>query len=152
MGLTQLELAHRIDCSERLIRKMEKGGVVDAKSLSLVQSFFEIRGIEFELSDLYASVHTPAMNFATQWFEARFLHRDASADAKWLAQAVISDPQQAAILDRLGQMSIEGVLRIATADNFTAIRFGLVAGSVSRIASTTLWLETDQQLIVGLEI
>ena len=26
LGLTQLELAMQLDCSERLIRKMEKGG------------------------------------------------------------------------------------------------------------------------------
>ena len=45
LGLTQIELAFRLDLSERLVRKAEKSERIDSRSLVLFRLFFEQQGL-----------------------------------------------------------------------------------------------------------
>jgi transcriptional regulator with XRE-family HTH domain len=149
VGLTQLELAVRIDCSERLIRKMEKGKVVDAKSLALVQAFFSLQGIAVELTELFILV--PIKHFAQLWFEERFINRTSEVDSQWLNPNLLSDPQQASQLLRLEELDITAVLQFACTANDVGIRFEVLTHMLDQRNTKTLWLTIEGQKIVGLK-
>jgi len=85
LGLTQLQLAASIDCSERLIRKMEKYENVSLKSLSLLHVFFRSQNIEVSLTDLIVTQRNP-VEVARQWFREKFLEGNRDADEKWFVE------------------------------------------------------------------
>lgn len=85
LGLTQLELAMRLDCSERLVRKMENQERVSVKSLSTLFLFLKKLNFEVELSEL---VFTPSngLEVANQWFRDQFIERIEAG--KWLSETL----------------------------------------------------------------
>ena len=87
LGLTQLELAMQLDCSERLVRKMEKSEGVSLRKLSLLCVFLRSKDVEVALDDL---VFTPnnAPEVAKQWFRGRFLDQKKEADKKWFSDEI----------------------------------------------------------------
>ena len=87
LGLTQLELAMKVDCSERLIRKMEKCERVSLKSLSLLLVFFSSQDVAVSLADLIVIQRNP-IELARLWFREKFLEGNKSADEKWFAEEI----------------------------------------------------------------
>ena len=75
----------KIDCSERLIRKMEKSQRVSLRSLSLLKDFLGTQQIHVTFNNLCFSPKSPLV-VAQQWFRERFVERMKEADQKWFSE------------------------------------------------------------------
>ncbi len=81
LGLTHEEFALDIDYSERLVRKAERGGRVDAKTLRVFLNFFQRNGIRtsiFQLSNDFDLMRNGKL-IMIAWFERVFNQSDPSA-------------------------------------------------------------------------
>jgi len=87
MHLAQLEFAMQLDCSERLIRKMEKSERVSLKQLSYLCSFLAAQGIDVNLNDLVVSAINP-VEVVKQWFRESFEENTKGANQKWFSDDI----------------------------------------------------------------
>lgn len=125
LGLTQLELAVGIDCSERLIRKMEKNKSVSTKSLTLLCNFFKSRGVEVRLKELI-SQSSETLHVANQWFKERFHEYSKLADQRWFNSSLsLSDAtlQKLEIIERRARASELSVGVVVDGGQNVAINF-----------------------------
>ena len=125
LGLTQLELAVGIDCSERLIRKMEKDKSVSTKSLTLLCDFFKSRGVEVRLKEL-VSQSSETLHVANQWFTERFHEHSRLADQRWFNSSLsLSDAtlQKLEIIERRARASELSVGVVVDRGQNVAINF-----------------------------
>jgi len=146
LGLTQLELAMKVDCSERLIRKMEKSESVSVKSLSILWMFFRVQGIEVGLNDLVFSASN-AQDVAVQWFRERFIERKKQADQKWFCEQLSlsgGTRSKLDVLERFAQAFEVSVGMAVHHDHNVAINFHINRGD-GRLEdpSGSVWLNLD---------
>jgi len=111
LGLTQLELAMKIDCSERLIRKMEKGERVSMKNLSSLFMHMPAYDIEVSLNDLIVSIRSP-VEVAKHWFVERFLEHTIEADQKWFSDEIAFSEGSLLKLEVLAKLAREAQISI----------------------------------------
>ena len=155
LGLTQLELAMKIDCSERLVRKMEKNGTVSIKSLSLLYSFLTTQSIELSLADL-VSKPSNTLEVAKQWFGERFIERKKEADQKWFSRALTPSNCTASKLEVLEQFANAGEISVDMVLNHeqnVAVNFHVKLNEKSaQDPSGSVWLSVDNEKITRLHV
>ena len=155
LGLTQLELAMKIDCSERLVRKMEKNGTVSLKSVSLLHSYLRTQGIELSLTDLF-SEPSNALEVAKQWFGERFIERKKEADQKWFSGALTPSSSTASKLEVLEQFAAAGEISVGMVLNHeqnAAVNFHVKLSEKSaQDPSGSIWLSINNEKITRLHV
>jgi len=144
LGLTQLELALKADCSERLIRKMEKYESVSTKSLWLLSVFFRTQNIEASVVDLIVLEPHP-LKVARQWFRESFIDHSKLADQKWFCEEVVLSENTLSKLRMLERAAVAfGVTEDVTLhhEQNVAISFSVDChDSPLRDPSGTVWLQ-----------
>jgi len=149
-GLTQLELAMKIDCSERLIRKMEKGRSVSAKSLFFLCDFFRTQNIEIDFDDLVLS-QSNALEVAKQWFDERFLARSHRADQKWFSQSLSlsqSTVSKLKIIEQITEASTVSIGATVERDQTVALNFHFGHTETAlKDPSGCVWVRIERQEI-----
>ena len=111
LGLTQLQLAMNIDCSERLIRKMEKSESVSLKNISHLCEFIKSQDIEVRLSDLITNTKSPA-EVAKIWFEERIFENSIEADKRWFSNKIVLSEGSHLKLEVLDEFASAGLISI----------------------------------------
>ena len=155
LGLTQLELAMNMDCSERLVRKMEKNGTVSLKSLSLLCSFFKTQGIELLPTDL---ISTPNNNLevAKQWFGERFIEHKKEADQKWFSKTLTPSSSTISKLEVLEPFAKAGEISVGMALNHehnVAVNFHVrLSENPGQDPSGSVWLKVENDKITRLHV
>ena len=125
LGLTQRQLASRLECSERLIRKFEKSEFVSSKSLVLLSNFFNGQDLEVSLAGLTFSSLEP-LNAGTRWFAKRLLEGDEDADQIWFSHCISLTPSTASKLEVLQGLAADSRITLGEALAFeqkVAIKF-----------------------------
>ncbi len=77
LGLTQEEFATDIDYSERLVRKAERGGRIDAKTLRVISRYFHQNGLRISIDQLTSGTYA--------------IHSGETILRDWLIQLVNGD-------------------------------------------------------------
>jgi len=154
LGLTQLELAMKVDCSERLIRKMEKRESVSVKSLSFLYVFFRAQGIEVGLNDLIYSPSN-ALEIAEQWFRERFIDHNNQADQKWFSEQLSLSSSTASKLKVLQKFAQASGISLGMAmhhDQNVVINFHITRDKPSQDPSGSVWLKLTSGKISRLHV
>jgi DNA-binding XRE family transcriptional regulator len=76
LGLTQIELAFRLDLSERLVRKAEKSRRIDARNLVLFRLFFEQQGLAIDPEKIGQMLCDSPKSMAVSFFDACLVQGD----------------------------------------------------------------------------
>ena len=156
LGLTQLELAMNMDCSERLVRKMEKNGTVSLKSLSLLCSFFKTQGIELLLADLISRPNNNSLEVAKQWFEERFIEDKKEADQKWFSKTLTPSNSTISKLEVLEPFAEAGEISVGMALNLehnVAVNFHVrLSENPGQDPSGAVWLKVESDKITRLHV
>ena len=152
LGLTQLELAMRLDCSERLVRKMEKQGSVSVKSLSILCAFLNSHDIKVDLCDLVFEPNN-ALEVAKQWFTDQLIDGIEHADRKWFSERITLSNTT---ISKLKILEDCGVISVATAihhQQHVAINFDIeTKDSLSPDSSGSIWIIVEKNQITRLQV
>lgn len=155
LGMTQLALAMKIDCSERLIRKMEKSESVSGKNLSVLCFFFNSQGIAVDLNDL---IFTPesASEVARQWFRERFLEHKKKADQDWFSDEISLSENclfRLEVLERFAAANEISVGTVLSPDQNVALNFHVKRGDtqVEQLIGS-VWLSVENEKITQLHL
>ena len=155
LGLTQLELAMAIDCSERLVRKMEKGQRVSLKSLTLLCVFLNAKKFDVTLADLAFSL-SGVPEVAERWFVERFQEKQADADLRWfhkeisLASGTLAKLE---FLDRTAEMSSIYIGVPLHLDSSVAVSFFITPeAQAQQCPSGVIWMNVQRGQIIHLHV
>ena len=156
LGLTQLELASRLDCSERLIRKMEKCERVSSKSLAHLCKFFRQNDLKVNLCELVSNSFNPAV-VAAEWFTNRFIKVDEISSREWFAPGFSPSPNTALKLELLQRFTEASRItsgKTLVFDQTVAISFYLDRheGSAVEEPDGCVWLTVDGGKIKQLQL
>ena len=152
LGLTQLELAMRLDCSERLIRKMEKNESVSFKSLSNLHIYFKEQDLEVDPRDLILKPNR-ALEVAKHWFRERFLDRSENADRKWFSKNLALSSSTISKLRTLAQFDEISIGTAIHHEHDVAINFNInKKGLPSSDQRGAVWLNVIRGQITKLEL
>ena len=152
LGLTQLELAMRLDCSERLVRKMEKNESVSFKSLSNLYVYLKEEEVEVDPRDL---IWQPDKTFevAEQWFKERFIDRNENADRKWFSKNLALSNSTISKLRTLAQHDEISIGTVIHHEQDVAIKFIInKKGLPSSEQTGAVWLNVIRGEITKLEL
>lgn len=88
IGLTQVELAFRLEVSERLVRKAEKGGRIDCSSLLLFIMFYQQQGLRIDAEKFGSLLTLSTKEIAISFFRDCFVLGNENYVARWCAAHV----------------------------------------------------------------
>ena len=155
LGMTQLGLAMKIDCSERLIRKMEKSQRVSLRSLSLLKDFLGTQQIHVTFNNLCFSPKSPLV-VAQQWFRERFVERMKEADQKWFSEEITLSKSTLIKLEVLEKTTKSVGISAGAAlhqELDVTINFHLnLEGDLAQEPSGSVWLRAESGKIVQLNL
>ena len=159
LGLTQLELATKIDCSERLVRKLEKNESVSLKTLSLLCSFLKAQNVEVSLNDLVLNTIDPA-EVGKRWFSerlsARFTQHQNEADKRWFSRDLIlsnSTVSKLEILQQFAESAEISIGKVVHHGQDAAINFHVKLNeNPAQAPSGSIWLSVENQNIMKLHV
>ena len=152
LGLTQLELAMRLDCSERQVRKMEKNESVSFKSLSNLHTYLKEQNIEVDPRDLIFQPNK-TIEVAQQWFKERFIDRLENADRKRFSKKLALSNSTISKLRTLAQFDEISIRTAIHHEQDVAINFNInKKGLPSSDQSGAVWLSVIRGEITKLEL
>ena len=145
----------KIDCSERLIRKMEKSQRVSLRSLSLLKDFLGTQQIHVTFNNLCFSPKSPLV-VAQQWFRERFVERMKEADQKWFSEEITLSKSTLIKLEVLEKTTKSVGISAGAAlhqELDVTINFHLnLEGDLAQEPSGSVWLRAESGKIVQLNL